>query len=167
MNARESNRCLPTEEGQLLPSSRASLLVRLIMGRWTLKILAELSEGGRRYQELHDALGGISHKVLTDTLRRAERDGLVMRHVDGGRVRPLPSTASLSSAVRSMSHLPRSIGGPLRIGIRSKQPDNTGPSAVSSATRFPPLASPSGTGRHCNVRQLSLKWQFCLMYKNA
>lgn len=35
-----------------------------------------LSDAGRRYQDLHDALDGISHKVLTDTLRRAERDGL-------------------------------------------------------------------------------------------
>ena len=42
-------------------------------------ILAELTEGGRRYQDIHDALDGISYKVLTDTLRRAERDGLVGR----------------------------------------------------------------------------------------
>jgi DNA-binding HxlR family transcriptional regulator len=86
MNAREESRSLPAEEDQVLLSGRASLLVRLLMGRWTLKVLAELSEGGRRYQDLHDALGGISHKSLTDTLRRAERDGLVMRHVDAERV---------------------------------------------------------------------------------
>jgi DNA-binding HxlR family transcriptional regulator len=42
--------------------------------------------GRRRYQDLHDALDGISYEVLTDTLQRAERDGLVMRHVDAGRV---------------------------------------------------------------------------------
>jgi DNA-binding PadR family transcriptional regulator len=29
---------------------------------------------------------GISYKVLTDTLRRAERDGLITRHLDPGRV---------------------------------------------------------------------------------
>jgi DNA-binding HxlR family transcriptional regulator len=86
MNAREDSHSLPAEEDQVPPSARASLLVRLIMGRWTLKVMAELSEGGRRYQDLHDALGGISHKSLTDTLRRAERDGLVMRHVDAERV---------------------------------------------------------------------------------
>jgi DNA-binding HxlR family transcriptional regulator len=86
MNAQE-NECSPsTEERQVLLSARASLLVRLIRGGWTLNVLAELSEGGRRYQDLHDALGGISHKVLTCTLQRAERDGLVMRHVDAGRV---------------------------------------------------------------------------------
>lgn len=35
--------------------------------------LTELRKGGRRYQDLHDALDGISYKVLTETLRRAER----------------------------------------------------------------------------------------------
>ena len=60
--------------------------IGLVGGRWTLTVLAELAAGGRRYQDLHDALDGISHKVLTDTLRRAERDGLIRRHVDAGRM---------------------------------------------------------------------------------
>jgi DNA-binding HxlR family transcriptional regulator len=66
----------------------ASLLqvIDLIAGRWTLAVLAELQNGGRRYQELDDALNGVSHKVLTDTLRRAERDGLLQRHLDPSRV---------------------------------------------------------------------------------
>jgi DNA-binding HxlR family transcriptional regulator len=105
MNAREDSRSLPAEEDQVLLSGRASLLVRLIMGRWTLNVLAELSERGRRYQDLHDALGGISHKVLTDTLRRAERDGLVMRHVDAERV----ETATLYR----LTDLGRSLDEPL------------------------------------------------------
>jgi DNA-binding HxlR family transcriptional regulator len=61
-------------------------VVSLIDGRWILAVLAELQNGGRRYQELDEALDGVSHKVLTDTLRRAERDGLVVRHLDPGRV---------------------------------------------------------------------------------
>jgi DNA-binding PadR family transcriptional regulator len=61
-------------------------VIGLIDGRWTLPVLAELQNGGRRYQDLDDALDGVSHKVLTDTLRRAERDGLVVRHLDPGRV---------------------------------------------------------------------------------
>ena len=105
MNAREDSHSLPAEQDHVPPSGRASLLVRLIMGRWTLNVLAELSERGRRYQDLHDALGGISHKVLTDTLRRAERDGLVMRHVDAGRV----ETATLYR----LTDLGRSLDEPL------------------------------------------------------
>jgi DNA-binding HxlR family transcriptional regulator len=61
-------------------------VISLIDARWTLALLAELVDGGRRYQELDDALDGVSHKVLTDTLRRAERDGLLVRHLDPGRV---------------------------------------------------------------------------------
>ena len=58
---------------------QASAFVGLIGGRWTLMMLAELAPGGRRYRDLHDGLDGISHKVLTDTLRRAGRDGLIRR----------------------------------------------------------------------------------------
>jgi DNA-binding HxlR family transcriptional regulator len=61
-------------------------VVRLLAGRWTLAVLSDLASEGRRYQDLHTALGAISHKVPTDTLRRAERDGLVARIVDRNRV---------------------------------------------------------------------------------
>jgi DNA-binding HxlR family transcriptional regulator len=61
-------------------------LIRMLAGRWTVAILTELAHGGRRYQELNDALDGVSHKVLTDTLRRAERDGLIVRHLDPSRM---------------------------------------------------------------------------------
>jgi len=59
-----------------------SRLVVLLGGRWTLALLAELHDRGHRYQDLHNSLDGISHKVLTDTLRRAERDGLIVRHLE-------------------------------------------------------------------------------------
>lgn len=62
--------------------SRAHCAIELLAGRWTLALLGELANGGRRYQDLHDGLDGIAHKVLTDTLRRAERDGLITRHLD-------------------------------------------------------------------------------------
>ncbi|MDA8284471.1 MAG: winged helix-turn-helix transcriptional regulator [Actinomycetota bacterium] len=60
--------------------------VGLLGGRWTLAVVAELEKGGRRSQDLHDALGGVFYKVLTDTLRRAERDGLISRRLDEGRI---------------------------------------------------------------------------------
>jgi DNA-binding HxlR family transcriptional regulator len=60
--------------------------MQMLGGRWTLAVLGELQEGGMRYQDLDDALDGVSHKVLTDTLRRAERDGLIIRQLDPGRV---------------------------------------------------------------------------------
>lgn len=42
-------------------------------------VLAELLGQGHRYQDLYDALDGICYKVLTETLRRAEREGLIAR----------------------------------------------------------------------------------------
>jgi DNA-binding HxlR family transcriptional regulator len=71
-----------------------------------MAVLALLAQGGRRYQDLDDALDGVSHKVLTDTLRRAERDGLVVRHLDPGRV----ETATLYE----LTELGRSRDEPLR-----------------------------------------------------
>jgi len=85
--------------------SSARRAIELLTGRWTLGVLVELTMRGRRYQELHEALDGISHKVLTDTLRRAERDGLITRHVDPGRV----ETATLYQ----LTELGRSLDEPL------------------------------------------------------
>ncbi|MCU4185152.1 helix-turn-helix transcriptional regulator [Acidiferrimicrobium sp. IK] len=68
-------------------------------------MLAELSDRGRRYQDLHDSLEGISHKVLTDTLRRAERDGLIGRTLDPGRVD--------TSTLYELTALGRSLDEPL------------------------------------------------------
>jgi len=79
--------------------------VGLVGGRWTLMLLAKLAAGGRRYQDLHGALDGVSHKVLTDTLRRAERHGLISRHVDAGRM----DTATLYV----LTDLGRSLDEPL------------------------------------------------------
>ncbi|MGY1615701.1 winged helix-turn-helix transcriptional regulator [Geodermatophilus sp. SYSU D00691] len=49
--------------------------------RWTVLILLELSGGSRRFTELARRIGGISQKMLTQTLRGLERDGLVTRTV--------------------------------------------------------------------------------------
>jgi DNA-binding HxlR family transcriptional regulator len=59
--------------------------VQEIMGsicdKWSLLILRQLSLGTKRHGELHRALRGISHKMLTQTLRRLERDRLVRRTI--------------------------------------------------------------------------------------
>jgi DNA-binding HxlR family transcriptional regulator len=52
-----------------------------ICDKWALLILHQLSQGTKRHGELHRAIRGISHKMLTQTLRRLERDRLVRRTV--------------------------------------------------------------------------------------
>jgi len=50
-----------------------------ICTKWGLFVLYELSRGGKRYGELRRAIGGVSQKMLTQTLRTLERDRLVRR----------------------------------------------------------------------------------------
>lgn len=49
--------------------------------RWSLLVLTELFEHPRRFLELQRAVSGVSRRMLTRTLRRLERDGLVSRTV--------------------------------------------------------------------------------------
>ena len=51
----------------------------LISDRWSMIVVKALAEGIRRYGELHRGIDGISQKMLTQTLRSLERDGLVRR----------------------------------------------------------------------------------------
>ena len=52
-----------------------------IGGKWNLICLYWLDSGTRRFNELRRLMPDISHKVLTETLRDLERDGLVSRTI--------------------------------------------------------------------------------------
>ena len=65
---------------------RISALVNDLIGRvadkWTMLILEVLAENGEmRFTRLGEAVDGISQKMLTQTLRQMERDGLLIRTV--------------------------------------------------------------------------------------
>ena len=49
--------------------------------KWTILVVSELGNGPRRFNEIRRALGSISQRMLTLTLRGLERDGLVTRTV--------------------------------------------------------------------------------------
>ena len=49
--------------------------------KWTVLVVGKLGEGQMRFNELRTAVGGISQKMLTTTLRGLERDGFVTRTV--------------------------------------------------------------------------------------
>jgi DNA-binding HxlR family transcriptional regulator len=65
--------------------SRSARLIRdsisLLSSKWAVDLLLALGDGTRRYHELLEDLEPISEKVLTQTLRAMERDGLVARRV--------------------------------------------------------------------------------------
>ena len=52
-----------------------------IADKWTVLIVGALEENTKRFGELRREIGGVSQKMLTQTLRGLERDGLVTRMV--------------------------------------------------------------------------------------
>lgn len=69
MAARRMSRC-PVES-----------TLHVIGGRWKFLVLFELCGGVRRFGELRRALPAVTPKMLTQTLREMERDGVVERKV--------------------------------------------------------------------------------------
>jgi DNA-binding HxlR family transcriptional regulator len=61
------------------------LAVEIISDKWAVLVLFGLSRQPRRHGELAGLIGGISRKVLTQTLRRLQQYGLVERHAEAPR----------------------------------------------------------------------------------
>ena len=82
-------------------------VVNRIGDRWSLLVLSALEGGTLRFQELRRTVDGISQKMLTQTLRTLEREGLVSRTVHAS-VPPkveyalTPLGASLSSTIAAI-----------------------------------------------------------------
>ncbi len=62
------------------------LAVEILSDRWAVPVLFALSQRPRRHGELVTVIGGVSRKVLTQTLRRLQQYGLVERHVRAPRL---------------------------------------------------------------------------------
>jgi DNA-binding HxlR family transcriptional regulator len=65
----------------LLRTCPSRLSLTHIANKWTALIVIVLADGRQRFGDIRAAVDGISGKVLTETLRVLERDGLVERHV--------------------------------------------------------------------------------------
>ena len=64
-----------------LPECPVATTVQLIGSKWKLLILRNLLVRPWRFNELRKGLDGISQKVLTDSLRSMEEDGIIARTV--------------------------------------------------------------------------------------
>ncbi len=64
-----------------LPDCPVATTVQLIGNKWKLLILRNLLVRPWRFNELQKALEGISQKVLTESLRSMESDGIIVRTV--------------------------------------------------------------------------------------
>ena len=63
-----------------LPDCPVATTVSLIGSKWKLLILRNLLVRPWRFNELMKSLEGISQKVLTDSLRSMEEDGIIIRN---------------------------------------------------------------------------------------
>lgn len=99
------------------PGCPGRLALDRIGDRWTVLIVGILEGGTHRFSALRDAVGGITPKVLTQTLRAMEREGLVDRKVyaevpprveysltDLGRSLVVPIEAIRTWAMQNMDH---------------------------------------------------------------
>jgi DNA-binding HxlR family transcriptional regulator len=80
----------PRQEGtKLIPANlhvpedcrAVSEVLARVGDKWTILVVSELGPGPKRFNEIRRALGSISQRMLTLTLRGLERDGLVTRTV--------------------------------------------------------------------------------------
>ena len=88
--ARESAPCCAAPSGDgsrtpvfdfdiLSPACPSRTVLRHVVDRWTPLVVTVLADGPSRFGELRARVGGVTPKVLTQTLRSMERDGLVTR----------------------------------------------------------------------------------------
>jgi DNA-binding HxlR family transcriptional regulator len=81
--------------------SPLELALERVGDRWSLLLVEALLDGPRRFNELQESVGGIAPNILTDRLRRLEREGVVL-----GRpyqARPPRLEYSLTSAGRDLA----------------------------------------------------------------
>lgn len=64
-----------------MPACPVATTVQLIGSKWKLLIMRNLLQRSWRFNELRKDLEGISQKVLTDSLRSMEADGIITRTV--------------------------------------------------------------------------------------
>ena len=64
-----------------MPECPVATTIQLIGSKWKLLILRNLMHRPWRFNELRRSIDGVSPKVLTDSLRSLEEDGIVVRTV--------------------------------------------------------------------------------------
>jgi DNA-binding HxlR family transcriptional regulator len=71
----------PSDEHEGANCGAISALLARIGDKWTVLVVEMLRDGAMRFSEMRRAIGVISQRMLTLTLRGLERDGLVTRTV--------------------------------------------------------------------------------------
>jgi len=75
--------------------------------KWSVLAIVELASGPRRFRELQRRIDGISQRMLTLTMRRLARDGLVLRTAYP--TVPVTVTYELTDRGESLTHLVKQL----------------------------------------------------------
>src|SRR5712672_2547445 len=78
-NAQEGTRMIPSNLHVPEDCRAVSEVLARVGDKWTVLVVTELGKEPKRFNEIRRALGSISQRMLTLTLRGLERDGLVTR----------------------------------------------------------------------------------------
>jgi len=81
MTAAQSRAQAKQEYDAYLAACPSRRLLDRLSDKWITLVLSALGEQDMRYSELSRRIAGVSQKMLTQTLRQLERDGLVTRTV--------------------------------------------------------------------------------------
>src|SRR6478672_6460672 len=79
--AQEGTSVLPRNLHEPEDCRAVSEVLARVGDKWTVLVVWTLGDGSKRFNELRKALGSISQRMLTLTLRALERDGLLTRTV--------------------------------------------------------------------------------------
>ena len=86
-DARPTERRLRVVDAPALPAGERKLIgeidhvLELLHGKWKVQLIFLMARGVHRHCRLLESLAGASKKMMTDTLRALERDGLVVRRI--------------------------------------------------------------------------------------
>ncbi|MEU4356081.1 winged helix-turn-helix transcriptional regulator [Streptomyces virginiae] len=75
--------------------------------KWSVLVVVELAQGVRRFRQLQRAIPGISQRMLTLTVRRLERDGVITRTVHP--TVPPQVEYELTTMGHSLTHLVKAL----------------------------------------------------------
>jgi DNA-binding HxlR family transcriptional regulator len=81
MNAEQRRDEAKVEFDAYLVSCPSRRLLDRLSDKWVTLVVKSLMDGPKRYSEVARQLAGVSQKMLTQTLRSLERDGMVTRTV--------------------------------------------------------------------------------------
>ncbi len=80
-NRQEGTKMIPGNLHVAEDCRAVSEVLSRVGDKWTILVVSAMGDGPKRFNELRRALGSISQRMLTLTLRGLERDGLVTRTV--------------------------------------------------------------------------------------